>query len=127
MWSRLDQPADSSSHGFSREEGNVAVAMETPATEHPLCQELTTLISEGLTPNEVYGTLAVIKSMRRNKKCHDEDGSQRRYRALLPSMRKERDGRTTTCWTSGIFKKSIFQETLTSLRILFRGICYGQE
>ena len=66
---------------FPETKGNVPVAMETPVTEHPLCQELTTLISEGLTPNEVYGTLAVIKSMRRNKnvilKTEAREGTER--------------------------------------------------
>ena len=59
---------------FPGRKGNAPVVMETPEKEHPLCQELMTLIQKGLTPNEVYGTVALVKSMRRNKKHNDENG-----------------------------------------------------
>ena len=66
---------------FPGRKGNAPVAMETPEKEHPLCQELMTLITEGLTPNEVYGTVALVKSMRRNKnimmKTEAREGTER--------------------------------------------------
>ena len=56
----------------------------TPPTtpkEHPVHQELTRCLEEGLSPEEAYGVVAVIRSMRRNKnlllRTEDVEGPER--------------------------------------------------
>ena len=102
------------------------VAMETPETEQSLFQELMTLIKEGMTPNEVYGVMALVKSMRRNKnvmmKTEAPEGTER-Y-----AIYEEDEGwHTKFCWILGISRQSISQGISIYPRISSNGICYKSE